>query len=211
MGNYDRLSDNQLQLPNVDYICFTDNKWLKSSIWNVIYVDPFYTDSNRSAKIYKILPHKFLPNEYDKSVWIDGNFSVTGDFRGIFNGNSNHYTFDHSQTKTDRWDCLYKEYEVCLRLLKDDPNIMKRQIDKYKREGYPKNNGLACSGVLLRNHKNDKLKYIMEEWWNEIKNNSKRDQLSFNYITWKYNYEFTYLTGEIRNNKYFKKINNHIK
>ena len=43
----------------------------------------------------------------------------------------------------------------------------------------------------------------METWWNEIKYNSKRDQLSFNYIAWKNNLKFNYIEADARDNKYF--------
>ena len=46
----------------------------------------------------------------------------------------------------------------------------------------------------------------MEDWWSEIKYNSKRDQLSFNYIAWKNNFKFNYIPGQTRNNKYFDYI-----
>ena len=43
----------------------------------------------------------------------------------------------------------------------------------------------------------------MEEWWNEIKYYSKRDQLSFNYVAWNQNFNFNYIPGQTRNNTFF--------
>lgn len=205
MGGYDNLNESQLKIPNVDYICFTDDRSIKSNIWDITYVKQSELDANRSAKIYKILPHKFLPSQYEKSVWIDGNFDVVGDFRELFELNSNHLVFDHNKTKDDKRNCIYDELTACIRLRKDNIDVMSNQVDRYKVDGYPEQNGLVSNAVLIRNHNEEDVKFVMEKWWNEIKNNSKRDQLSFNYIAWKYNYDFKYLEGMIRDNKYFKK------
>ena len=45
----------------------------------------------------------------------------------------------------------------------------------------------------------------MENWWTEIKYNSKRDQLSFNYVAWKHKVKFNYIEGDSRDNQYFKR------
>ena len=51
----------------------------------------------------------------------------------------------------------------------------------------------------------------MEDWWLEIKHNSRRDQLSFNYIAWKNNFNFEYLKGDSRKNEYFLQTGRHKK
>ena len=43
----------------------------------------------------------------------------------------------------------------------------------------------------------------METHWDELKYNSKREQLSFNYIAWKTNLKFSYIQGDSRDNDYF--------
>ena len=48
----------------------------------------------------------------------------------------------------------------------------------------PQNYGLAETNILYRNHSQNIIN-LMEEWWEMIKNYSKRDQLSFTYILWK--------------------------
>jgi hypothetical protein len=51
----------------------------------------------------------------------------------------------------------------------------------------------------------------MEDWWTEIKYNSKRDQLSFNYCAWKNGLKFNYMDGDSRDNEYFyRSIDAHI-
>ena len=50
----------------------------------------------------------------------------------------------------------------------------------------------------------------MESWWEEVKYNSKRDQLSFNYIAWLHNLKFNYIEGDLRNNEFFTHSSGHI-
>ena len=51
----------------------------------------------------------------------------------------------------------------------------------------PRNYGLNETNIIYRKHNSKKIKKIMTEWWNMIKNYSKRDQLSLSYILWKNN------------------------
>ena len=59
------------------------------------------------------------------------------------------------------------------------------------------------SGILLRKLNELDVVETMEMWWEELKYNSKRDQLSFDYVAWKSNFKFKYMEGDIRNNTYF--------
>ena len=86
---------------------------------------------------------------------------------------------------------------------KDNPNIVKNQVEKYNDDGYPQNNGLIFGGIILRRHNKQDCIDTMENWWTEIKHNSRRDQLSFNYVAWKQNLKFNYIDGDIRNNEFF--------
>ena len=79
-------------------------------------------------------------------------------------------------------------------------------MHKYQEVGYPPNNGLINGGIILRHHNEPDCKKVMEDWWSEIKYNSKRDQLSFNYAAWKNNFQFNYLDGHDRTNYYFNYI-----
>jgi hypothetical protein len=213
-GGRDTLHENQFKMEGVDYLCFTDESF-KSDTWNVIKSIPIYSDPNRNAKKYKILPHRYL-KEYDYSVWIDGNFLITSDIRDIVE-RGEYLAYDHNQSNLDPRDCVYKEYNAIIQLgkqnkgnFKDNPNVMYNQINRYLKEGYPQNNGLTTNGIMFRNHNNPDIIKLMEEWWLEIKHNSKRDQLSFDYIAWKNNFKIKYIPGDNRQNSYFT-LNRHKK
>ena len=219
-GGYDDLIDEQYQMDGVDYICFTD-RGLESKTWKVIKSTPIYNDPNRNAKKYKILPHRYL-KDYDYSIWIDGNIKVISDIRALCNGDS-YKVYDHMQV-FDKRNCIYDEAQAILNFgkinsertpergiknWKDNPKLIVDQMNRYISEGYPKNNGLATNPIIVRNHNDSDVIAVMEDWWSEIKYNSKRDQLSFNYIVWKNQFNFVYLQGDSRNNEYFVSMGKH--
>ena len=218
-GDYDNLVEPYFIPEGFDFICFTDNKELETpsnSKWKVKYVKPLYSDSTRNARKYKILPHRFL-SEYDVSIWIDGSQHIVGDFNELIDrylSEEDLTCYDHQQCKLDPRGCVYQEANAILWLgnndpdkkFKDNPELIINQVQKYQKEGYPQNNGLIVSGVLLRKHNESLVIETMELWWEELKYNSKRDQLSFNYSTWKTGLKFNWIDGDIRDDGYTKEV-----
>jgi len=219
-GGYDNIVDDQLKMDGVDYICYTDAD-IKSDTWEVRKSTPLYTDPNRNAKKYKVLPHRYL-SEYDWSVWIDGNIKIHSDIRPLCSGEP-YKLYDHMKV-FDARDCVYDEANTILQFgeanskrnphkgiknWKDNPNIIKTQMERYISEGYPKSNGLSTTPIMVRNHNHSDTIKHNEDWWSEIKHNSKRDQLSFDYIAWKNQFNFVYLEGDSRSNEYFVSMGKH--
>ena len=124
--------------------------------------------------------------------------------------------YDHNQA-SDARDCVYKEHKAIIDIykergiLKDDLVTIKNQITRYKKQNYPHENGLISATVLFREHHNQHVKKTMETWWNEIKNGSKRDQISFNFSAWKNNFKPYIIDGDVRNNAYFYMLGKHRK
>mgnify|MGYP000894400819 CR=1 FL=1 len=215
-GGYDGLLP-QPELKGIDRICFTDRP-LQSRSWEVIQVKPVSSDPVRNSRFPKILPHRFLSN-YDISIYIDGNYLVVGDLHQLIERyllKSNIAIFDHNQTTGDRRNCLYKEFDALIEMgktgkFKDDPKIMHQQIQRYKDEGYPSDNGLIFGAAILRRHNSPDVIEAMETWWMELENGSRRDQLSFNYAAWKVNLNYAFVDGDLRNNQWFYMIGIHRK
>lgn len=206
-GNYCGLIE-QPKLKNIDFVCYTDRTDLVSKCWNIKVVKPPFKDDNtRNNRYYKIVPHLHLPNFYSISIYIDANFLILNDLNEVIDKLKDNklLCFDHNQTKTDKRDCIYAEYDAILEMVrkngkfKDVPEVMKSQVDRFKVEGYPKHNGLLSAGVLIRKHQDAEIIKLMDAWWKIVKFESKRDQLSFNYVAWKLNFKaFKYLKGDIR-------------
>ncbi|MFE0558224.1 glycosyltransferase [Paenibacillus sp. NPDC058910] len=200
-GNYDELQDPVQLSKHCDYYCFTDNPQLISRTWNIIYLDKIFADTARQARWVKIMPHLLFPT-YEHSVWVDGNIRIVGDIdRFILKhiGTSPLVFYKHSHR-----NCIYKEAEACIALKKDQEDIILKQAALYKNAGYPMNNGLIESGVILRRHNDPIVTRTMTTWWRQVIRFSKRDQISFNYVAWKNNVPFTSINDNIRNNEFFK-------
>jgi len=201
-GSYDELKIPQYLDPETDYICFTDNPKLKSDVYEIRYSKATNEDPNRSAKIFKISPHKYL-REYNYSLWIDGSVNIIkikmDEMVNQYLTNTDMALFKHPER-----NCIYEEYKVCMNLQKDTPQIMTSQIHKYQKEGFPKQYGLAEGTMILRRHNTPKIIKFNERWWKEISENSKRDQLSFNYVVWKTGTKYSLIEGTTNNNKYIE-------
>src|SRR5690606_41457491 len=102
-GNYEGLLP-QKELPDWDFVCFTDNPSLVASPWKVRLVDPpLGEDYARSNRYIKINPHLFFPN-YDVSIFIVGNVLVIGNLVRLVDEALSSYPmllFDHEQAKMD--------------------------------------------------------------------------------------------------------------
>ena len=194
-------------LEKCDFICFTDNPLLTSASYSIRVVKGLDKDPVRSAKIYKMFPHIYLP-EYKYSLWVDANFTIknidVSEFISQLGG------FDMAIYAHENRKCIYAEADACIQQKKDDPAIITAQIERYVKEKYPKNNGLVFAGIILRRNFSPKLIKFEEAWWEEIKKHSRRDQLSFNYIAWKQKFNFKILDGPFSDNRYFR-INDHAK
>lgn len=185
IGGYDNFNNLAVEDPKVRYILFTDNKYYTSDVWEICHTDFIdkSLDSRRAARYIKTNPHIILP-PHDISIWVD--YCLPPNFKdankmlieiGALNSDIMCY-------KHDERDCIYQEAEMVKKLKLEYPNIVSKQIEKYKSENFPEKYGLFQSGFMIRKN-NKKIANFNETWWNEIKNNSARDQLSQVYSAWK--------------------------
>lgn len=200
-GNYDKLQDPVHKSGKCDYYCFTDNPLLKSTTWNIILLGEIFADPARQARWVKIMPHLFFEH-YEHSVWVDGNIRIIGDMDVFIEKYGK--GFPSAFYKHSLRNCIYKEADACILLKKDQKDVILKQVSLYKQAGYPKNNGLIESGVILRRHNDPIVIRTMTAWWRQIISYSKRDQISFNYVAWKTKAPFTVIDDYIRDNEFFK-------
>lgn len=199
-GDYDQVKEPRYVNPQLDYILFTNNPKITSSVWQVRLVEnPEQLDNVRLARRIKILGHEYLP-EYDYSIWVDGKLEIDGNLREYveeYRRKEPILCFTHYDN-----ECVYQEKITCVALKKDDPEVMERQMQRYRDEGYPVNNGLVESGIMVRELKNERVQQVMKTWWEEIVHGSRRDQLSFNYACWKNDFVYDTTDLFIYENKY---------
>lgn len=214
-GGYDNLIKPSFVTPGIDYVCFTDNKLLKSDIWKIrpIPEELLSYSKVKQQRGVKILPHRYLP-EYDISVWVDANMDTKGNVKTYLDGldfdTYKVFIPEHPVRK-----CIYKEKDECVRIrkIKDDGiALANKQMARYRAEKFPENYGLVQSNIVIRKHNDPYSKELMETWWNELKDYSHRDQLSFNYALWKTGKEkFKYLIKTTCNSKTFNWLRKHKK
>lgn len=78
--------------------------------------------------------------------------------------------------------------------------------------GFPKNYGLFEAGFIIRRN-NKKVNQFNDFWWNEVKKNSGRDQLSQMFSAWYCNLDIKPITiGEnVYSNEFLGKLKTHKK
>lgn len=182
-GGYDRLIEPVVHSKDIDYICFTDSTdKFTSKVWRIEVVKPhFKMDMVRSARLYKICPHRFL-SRYEYSLWIDGSRQLVGapDVPSLLNGK----TIAMEKHRSRR--CLYVEAETCKEQRRDDPGIIDEQIEAYRKMGFPNRTGLYATYMIARRHNDSTLIRLGEEWWEHLCAYSRRDQISWPVVFYRY-------------------------
>ena len=132
----------------------------------------------------KLLPHIFLP-EYDLSISLDASLRIESELDSVL---AAYFPLeaDMAVMKHPSRDCTYAEAVACIRLKKDDPEVIKRQIQRYRKAGFPQDYGLVACGIMVRRHQTPSVQKHCEYWWEQVRRGSFRDQLSFNYVLWKH-------------------------
>jgi hypothetical protein len=123
-------------------------------------------------------------NDYDLSLSVGGQIQI--------NCNLDDFVGKHFELGSDMMicrhpdrDCIYDEAEACKLVGKDDPQRIDRHMQRYRAAGYPAHNGLYATAIIGRRHDRESLKEMCRFWFDELKQGSRRDQLSLNYALWK--------------------------
>jgi glycosyltransferase involved in cell wall biosynthesis len=182
---------------NIDVYLFTDCEVPSIDGVTVIEVDVWNNDPTRTARQIKIKPHEFLPG-YEAWIWVDGSIVVDTDFAKL-EELLDVMTTDMRILEHRGSDGIYHEASLCQRMKLDDVDLIQRQVDRYKEAGYEKYHPMVETGVMIRKN-TDAVKAVMDEWWEEVKNFSKRDQISFSYVAWKHKFQFEYILPLFKNN-----------
>jgi len=191
-GNYDTLRD-QPHNPDVEYRCYGDTPQ-PSKTWKFIKQNRHQPTVVRDARRVKTLSHYYV-TQCMYCTWMDTNLLLWDDPLKIcekYLKDADFALFRHPHR-----DCIYDEVRACIEYRKDKPEIMKRQVERYRAEGYPEHGGLASTGFLLRRQTEAVIRFN-EMWWAEIENGSHRDQLSLPYVHWKTGLKFSVIPGSIR-------------
>ncbi len=173
-GDYDFLYKFPKEQLGWTKVLYTNNKDLKSDDWDIEYVE---SDSDKlMSRKFKILN---MFSEYDQSLYIDSTFVPIRKLDSFVSP----FKSGVALNKHPRAKCAYQEAETVKQKKLDNIDVVNKQIERYRLEGFPENAGLWRCGIMVRNP-GDTLN-LNNIWWNEVSNNSWRDQISFPYACWK--------------------------
>jgi len=199
LGHYDILKDVS-HFKGFDAYCFTDQHFDNSFGWNVIQINKKYSNIDERVRLcreIKIRIFDFLPN-YDIWIWSDS--SLTWKVNPLetiqYLGNSSLATFQYNKR-----ECIYEEAEACIQRGKDREEVILNHMSRYEQEYFPKKHGLVETTLVVRKNDVNTFRFC-ELWWSELTRGSRRDQLSFNYVSWKTEIPFSFLPGYRLNNPF---------
>jgi hypothetical protein len=192
-GDYDDLFVPSLeQVSHCDFVAFTDQPSVPSP-WRRGRVDYVNPDNARRNRFHKLLPHRLFP-EYEWSLYLDANIELRSDPIAFLNRYRDlgpaFFLFSHPARRT-----VAEELGACLTKRKDDPLLMMRQVSRYLESGFRNSFPLTENNVLLRRHNDPALAALNEAWWEEVKSNSGRDQLSLPFVLERAGYRDVALFG----------------
>jgi hypothetical protein len=171
-GDKNVLTAPRVTQKDVAYVCMTDDRTMRSDVWDVVHCDRLLPHPCRAAKIYKAMPHRFF--RCKQSVWIDGSMEPRESLVEMFN------QFDELvalRRHSDRRKCAYDEARICRQGRRDKLKAIERTVTWLRQIGHRRNAGLAAGGVIFRRH-NAKVDAFGEAWWKAICHGSYRDQIT---------------------------------
>ena len=165
-GNWDDLIEIDADVldKNIDYICFTNNKNLKSNTWKIVYIEDQNLSNHLLSRKIKILGHPLLEN-YDILVYIDGSVEIKEKISQFIKKECeldkySFVAFKHSIRKS-----VYEEANACVEYKKDCKEVIEKQLSFYKKEKFPDNSGLYELGIFVRRQNDSKVKETMKLWY----------------------------------------------
>ena len=162
----------------------------------------------KKQRFIKTHPHLFFKN-YDLSVYADATYDIIGNLDEfllrILSPNKSIYLLEHPGRNS-----INNELGAVVRLQKETKKLVERIKKNYNKEKFPDNNGLAETCLIVRKHNDINCVHFMEQWFLEVKKNSHRDQLSFNYIWWKNKYNNVKYISKYFTIKYFIQHGRHL-
>jgi len=176
--------------PNTEYIYYTDTP-VESETWDVVIIDVKKKVARKTARWFKTHSHLLFPFA-EITIWMDARLGFASPLKSYIKELKRN---DICFTQHPNRNCIYDEAMICSRQGFDDKEVIKDQVNKYREEEYPVDNGLVETGVTIRRN-NLKTALFNERWWYEIDTYSIRDQISCNYCLWKEGMKYSMMPNE---------------
>ncbi len=181
IGAYDQIYEPYCWPDNCDYFVYTDADFDdSSSAWQKREVpDSLNRLSDVEKNRYLKMHPQELFDEYKYSIYVDGNIQIVTDLTEYINKLGPVGIGAHLHPVRD---CVYEEMQEVVRQGKEREENIRRHTKYMKETGMPRHYGLLECNVIAREHHNSTCMKIMEEWWQEFEEYSKRDQISLPHV-----------------------------
>lgn len=191
-GGYDQIKEPIYYSENVDFVLFTDDcteMVPSNSVWKKRKVEeiPGIRQNFNINRYCKMNPKVLFP-EYDYSIYIDGNVQVVSEVCDLLSLASNSKVGIAMHRHSSR-QCIYREAQACIIAKRGNRTKIEKQIEKYKKENFPKNYGMCEATIIVSDLHSETATSLLKQWWEEYcSSESQRDQLALPYVLWKNGY-----------------------
>jgi len=182
-ATFDRNDDLQPVLATSQearHVCFTDCHEPVEG-WEMVRPERHCQTGRAEQQRCKILAHEYF-RDVDFSVWCCWGATLlvsAKEARGWLPDDRHLAVARHPYR-----DCVYDEVGAVVDARKETRENAYRLGRFLLSAGYPANNGLAATTVLIRRHTGE-MERFNELWWDTCNQYSMRDQLTFGYVSWK--------------------------
>ncbi len=205
-GNYEGKNIFLKKNSDIDVLYFTDVPSLKKNsiinkciVNNIIFLyidtskyksDNWWSSPKQAQRLVKTAPHLYLPLNYQKSVYLDGDRSLTKKIDRVYISklldNVDIVCYNNPYPRGNPPRVINEKKTILKQKLENKENLNKiwNILQKNK---FPDNIGLSETSLLIRKHNN--IKIFSNEWSNLVKI-CIRDQMSFEYSLWKHGVKF---------------------
>jgi len=184
-NEWDWLKPPMKVTPGWRYICFTDedDPWqpgMPAHTWELHKVK-LLESPKRTQGFFKTHGLEIFEG-YDTVVSIDGSCHIMGDLNEF---TEMYLKRDYALMNHPSRNCTYDEAQVVIQYGKDSEEVVNKQMERYRDEGFPPQSGMVQTGIIARKSQPHLLDFE-RDWYLEIKKGSQRDQLSWNFTYWYY-------------------------
>lgn len=192
-NNYDLPEDPLLE--TADYYLFVDEKFNQilrpNSSWRIENINSFpaikkSANANRYCKMH---PYELFGKNYDYAVYTDGNIQIISDLTSLYSI-AKQSPLGVAMHRHSVRNCIYQEAEACIEANRGSIENIRKQVEKYKHEGFPNDFGMLEATIIVFDLNNVCGQKLMNNWWLEYnRSGSGRDQLALPYVIWKMGYK----------------------
>ena len=209
-GNYDSIKQALVMEEGVEYVLFTNNPEIREAeVWKAVQIpyEQWLGRTERESNILlsrkvKMLPHKYLPDDAEWSIYIDADMLIKGPLTRLLKDLREETLFAacrHSYCKS---------FSEEINDLKANGMVNVTQVEnqwqRYAEWGFKDNLGISENGLLIRRHRDARVIQLMELWWEEYQNSCLRDQVSLMPCMYRTGFMpyFQFIEMDIRNNNF---------